>query len=79
MKYPGALLFAFFILNFPFSISPAPAIARDDRACGHARRKARNERSLRRIGEKPSHMFGLKAAVWFNTDENDTNLEDGWH
>lgn len=32
-----------------------------------------------RIGEKPSHMSGLKAAVWFNQDENDTNLEDGWH
>ena len=32
-----------------------------------------------RVGEKPSHMFGLKAAVWFNPDENDTNLEDGWH
>lgn len=32
-----------------------------------------------RIGETPSHMSGLKAAVWFNQDENDTNLEDGWH
>lgn len=32
-----------------------------------------------RIGEKPSHMFGLKAAVWFNHNENDTILEDGWH
>lgn len=32
-----------------------------------------------RIGENPSHMFGLRAAVWFNPDENDTNLEDGWH
>lgn len=32
-----------------------------------------------RVGEKPSHLFGLKAAVWFNPDENDTNLEDGWH
>lgn len=32
-----------------------------------------------RIGEKPSHLFGLSAAVWFNPDENDTNLEDGWH
>lgn len=32
-----------------------------------------------RVGENPSHMFGLRAAVWFNPDENDTNLEDKWH
>ena len=32
-----------------------------------------------RIGEKPQFVTGLKAAVWFNPDENDTNLEDGWH
>lgn len=32
-----------------------------------------------RIGEKPQFVTGLRAAVWFNPDENDTNLEDGWH
>jgi hypothetical protein len=30
-------------------------------------------------GEKPQFVTGLKAAVWFYPDENDTNLEDGWH
>jgi hypothetical protein len=32
-----------------------------------------------RIGEKPQFATGLKVAIWFNPDENDTNLEDGWH
>ena len=29
-----------------------------------------------RIGEKPSHMFGLRMRSWFNPTPNDTNLED---
>lgn len=29
-----------------------------------------------RIGEKPSHMFGLRMSSWFNPRPNDTNLED---
>ena len=29
-----------------------------------------------RIGEKSGHMFGLRMKAWFNTKENDANLED---
>lgn len=29
-----------------------------------------------RIGEKSDHMFGLRMTTWFNTTDNDTNLED---
>lgn len=29
-----------------------------------------------RIGEKSGHMFGLRMKAWFNTTDNDTNLED---
>lgn len=32
-----------------------------------------------RLGEDADIITGLKAAVWFNPDDNDTNLEDGWH
>lgn len=77
MKYPGALLFAFFILNFPFR-PHQPSRVTIEHAVTHAERRVTSAH-YGRIGGKPSHMFGLKAAVWFNTDENDTNLEDGWH
>ena len=29
-----------------------------------------------RIGERSDHMFGLRMKAWFNTSDNDTNLED---
>ena len=29
-----------------------------------------------RIGKKSGHMFGLRMKAWFNTTDNDTNLED---
>ena len=29
-----------------------------------------------RIGEKSGHMFGLRMKTWFNTTDNDTNIED---
>lgn len=29
-----------------------------------------------RIAEKSDHMFGLRMKAWFNTTDNDTNLED---